>query len=203
MRLIGLLQESLRRYCLILREHESISSHAETSGRRDMDLLAGETTGAKRLFEQKPEARFGICIIPQQHMAFRIRIFVQTMIYEGSAFPSCPQLSLKAKGRTRRSRHEFMALGNRRRDQSQCVSARGSSYGHIWTGNGVDLASWIRSNTSSQLAAHSLLAPHSVEDLTPFTSEDHKSAKSSSRSRVLARLLLQPGILHVSCSSNL
>ena len=49
------------------------------------------------------------------------------------------------------------------------LSVERSSYGHIWTGNGVDLASWIRSNTSSQLAAHSLLAPHSVEDLTPFT----------------------------------
>src|SRR5687768_12768456 len=29
------------------------------------------------------------------------------------------------------------------------------SYGHIWTGNGVDLASWIRSNTLSQLWPHS------------------------------------------------
>jgi len=55
---MGLLQESLRRYCLILREHETGSSHAETSGRRDMDLPAGETTGAKRLFEQKPKAWF-------------------------------------------------------------------------------------------------------------------------------------------------
>ena len=43
---MGLLQESLRRYCLILREHETGSSHAETSGRRDMDLSAGGTTAA-------------------------------------------------------------------------------------------------------------------------------------------------------------
>ena len=39
-RVIGLWQASLRRYCLILREHETSSSQAETSGRRDMDLPA-------------------------------------------------------------------------------------------------------------------------------------------------------------------
>jgi hypothetical protein len=39
-RLMGLWLASLKRYCLILREHETSSSQAETSGRRDMDLPA-------------------------------------------------------------------------------------------------------------------------------------------------------------------
>jgi hypothetical protein len=39
---MGLVQESLRRYCLIVREPETGSSHTETSGRRDMDLSAVE-----------------------------------------------------------------------------------------------------------------------------------------------------------------
>ena len=45
-RVMGRLPASRRRYCLILREHESVSSRAETSGRREMDLLAGGTTAA-------------------------------------------------------------------------------------------------------------------------------------------------------------
>ena len=57
-RVMGLLQASLRRYCLILREHKTASSQAETSGRRDRDLPAGETSGATCWCEQKPKGRF-------------------------------------------------------------------------------------------------------------------------------------------------
>jgi hypothetical protein len=59
---MGLLQEPLRRYCLILRKHKTGSSQAETSGRRDIDLPAGETSGAKRVCEQKPKVRFAAIV---------------------------------------------------------------------------------------------------------------------------------------------
>src|SRR5918992_4384757 len=36
-------------------------------------------------------------------------------------------------------------------ERDESLSAQRSSYGHIWTGDGVDLALWIRSNTLSQL----------------------------------------------------
>ena len=82
---MGLLQESLRRYCLILREHETSSSQAETSGRRDMDLPASReererfgTCSVNRVLRKALFKGHGVCLLAEPSKSEAERVTSET-----------------------------------------------------------------------------------------------------------------------------